>query len=163
MQSRTRTPVRKAPPIAKKSCLKTSYIWSPPLRTLDCAWVGKCRIQTIRIATHHDMVTEFVNTIDSMQSAVFELISVDQSCKEKSFRNKSWGINPLQRRRDLSLYKRFVERTTLRNLRRAHKTQSSLREDSLLHAVSEGDQGNPNGMAAGKPQNCAFYLGFTAL
>ena len=28
---------------------------------------------------------------------------------------------------------------------------------------SEGDQGNPNGMVAGKPQKCAFYLGFTAL
>ena len=24
------------------------------------------------------------------------------------------------------------------------------------HAVSEGDQGNPNGMVAGKPQTCAF-------
>ena len=33
----------------------------------------------------------------------------------------------------------------------------------FLHAVSEGDQGNPNGMVAGKPQTCAFYLGFTAL
>ena len=97
MQSRTRTPVRKAPPIAKKSCLKTSHIWSPPLRTLDCAWVGKCRIQTIRVSTHHDMVTEFVNTIDHIHSAVFEMISVDQSCTEKSFRNKSWGVNPLQR------------------------------------------------------------------
>ena len=33
----------------------------------------------------------------------------------------------------------------------------------FLHAVSEGDQANPNGMVAGKPQNCVFYLGFTAL
>ena len=33
----------------------------------------------------------------------------------------------------------------------------------FLHAVSEADQGNPNGMVAAKPQNCAFYRGFAAL
>ena len=118
--------------------MKTSYIWSPPLRTLDCAWVGKMsdsNNQSCNSSWHGHWVCE--HNIH-MQSAVFELISVDQSCKEKSFRNKSWGINPLQRRRDLSLCKRFVERTTLRNLRRAHKTQSSLREDSHLATAPVG-------------------------
>ena len=36
--------------------------------------------------------------------------------------------------------------------------EDALHETFFLHAVSEGDQGNPNGMVAGKPQNCAFYL-----
>ena len=36
-------------------------------------------------------------------------------------------------------------------------------ETFALHALSEGDQNNPNGMVAGKPQNCAFYSGFMAL
>ena len=48
------------------------------------------------------------------------------------------------------------------------EANTAIMEDALtmiffLRPVSESDQGNPNGMVAGKPQKCIFDLGFTAL
>ena len=77
------------------------------------------------------MVTEFENIIDHIQSAVFELLSLDQSCKRVKLPKQIFEVTIRFKGKGISACTlKFIERTTLRSLRRAHKTQPSLREGS---------------------------------